>query len=176
MTVLPVALSSLTTMVKLYIVKTLVADLILSVNYLYHVGATIDFDNEILRLHQRGSGMLATVPFAKVDQAHRRETSICAIRTVPLDPFEQKLVDVRMPTDRVGDPGVVSQYGATLMGSAAVAHGYFDNVPKRAEILIANPTTETVAHAGTRIGSIIPTHLDPDDPMVVGAVCIQREL
>jgi hypothetical protein len=117
MTVLPVTLGSLTIMVKLYIVKNLVADLILGVNYLYHVGATIDFDNEILRLHQRGSGMRATVPFAKVDQAHRRETRICAIRTVPLDPFEQKLVDVRMPSDRVGGPGIVSQYGATSMGS-----------------------------------------------------------
>jgi hypothetical protein len=59
MTVLPVTIGSFTAMVKLYIVKNLVADLILGVNYLYHVDATIDFDNEILHLHQRGSGIRA---------------------------------------------------------------------------------------------------------------------
>jgi dUTPase len=106
-----------------------------------------------------------------------RERHICAILTVPLDPFEQKIVDVRMTSNRVGGSGIVSRQGATSIGSAAVAHGYFDVVPKRAKILIANPTNETfVIHAGTRIGSIIPTHLDPDDPLVVGAVCVQREL
>jgi hypothetical protein len=150
-------------MVKLYIVKHLVSDLILGVNYLNHVGATTDFDNETLRLHQRGSDIRATVPFTNVDHVHKRETRICATLTVPLDPFEQNPVDMGMPSNRVGGPGIVSQQGATSTGSAAAAHGYFDVVPKRAKILIANPTSDTaVIHAGTRIGLIIPTQLDPD--------------
>jgi hypothetical protein len=102
MTVLPATLGSLTIMAMLYTFKILVADLMLDVNYLYHVGATIDFDNEVLRLQQRSSGMPATVPFTNVDQVLKRETRSCYLLTVSLDPFKQNLVDVRNPSDRAG--------------------------------------------------------------------------
>jgi hypothetical protein len=72
-----------------------------------------------------------------------------------------------MPLDRVGRPGLLSQAGAVSMGSACVAHGYWGGE----RILIANPTSEhVIVRAGTRVGSIAPTHLDTEVPLTIKAV------
>jgi hypothetical protein len=62
-------------------------------------------------------------------------------------------------------------------------HGFFFRrsrllflYPNTTKILIANPTSETtVINAGCRLGSIIPTHLNSDDSMIVGAVCMDSD-
>jgi hypothetical protein len=160
----PITPGSLTVLVKLITIKNLVADLILGVNYLYHLNAVIDFDNEVIRLRQRTTGMRAIVPVTNIDQLNNRPSSIFAIATMPLEPYEQRVINVRMPSNYVDKPGLVSQSGAVSMGSASVAHGYFDKIPKTSKLLFANPTGETIIiHAGTRVGSVIPTHLNPSD-------------
>jgi hypothetical protein len=79
-----------------------------------------------------------------------------------------------MPLDRVGRPGLLSQADAVSMGSACVAHGYFGEVPATNSIFMANPTSELViVRAGTRVGSIVPTHLDADVLLTIGAFCMQ---
>jgi hypothetical protein len=81
---------------------------------------------------------------------------------------------MRMPLDRVGRPGLLSQAGAVSMGSACVAHGYFWEVPATTSIFIANPTSvHVIVRVGTRVGSIAPTHLDADVPLTIGAVFMQ---
>jgi Reverse transcriptase (RNA-dependent DNA polymerase) len=80
-----------------------------------------------------------------------------------------------MLLDRVSRPGLLSQAGAVSMGSTSVAHGYFGEVPATTSIFIANPTSEhVIVCAGTRMGSIAPTHLDADVLLAIGAVCMQK--
>jgi hypothetical protein len=62
-TTLPITLGSLTVLVKLIIIKNLVADFILGVNYRYHLNAVKDFDNEVIQLRQRTTGVRAIVLF-----------------------------------------------------------------------------------------------------------------
>jgi hypothetical protein len=63
-----------------------------------------------------------------------------------------------MPLDRIDRPGVLTQNGAKSLEKAAIANGYYENVPKHSKILIANPTHDhIVIRAGTRIGSIQAT-------------------
>jgi hypothetical protein len=47
-------------------------------------------------------------------------------------------------------------------------------VPAATSIFIANPTSDhVIIRAGTRVGLIAPTHLDADEPLTIGAVCMQ---
>jgi hypothetical protein len=95
---------------------------------------------------------------------------------MPLEPYEQRVINVRMPSNYVDKPGLISQNGAVSMGSASAAHGYFDKSPKTSKLLIANPTGETIIiHAGTHVGSVIPTHLNPSDLLIVGTICMMRD-
>jgi hypothetical protein len=120
--------------------------------------------------------MCATVPFTHTDQAPKSDTAISSISTIPLDPYEQKMVEVRMPPERVGTPGIVARQGVVSTGSASVAHGYFSSVPRTTKLLISNPTSETtVIHSGCRVGSIIPIHLNSDDSMTVRAVFMDND-
>jgi hypothetical protein len=81
-----------------------------------------------------------------------------------------------MPSDNVDKPGLVSQNGAVSMGSASVAHGYFDTVPKTSILLTANPIGKTVIiHASTPVGSVMPTHLDPSDLRILGTICMMGD-
>jgi hypothetical protein len=74
---------------------------------------------------------------------------------------------VRMLLDRVGRPSLLSQARAISMDFACVAHGYFGEVPASTSIFIANPTFEhVIIRAGTRVGSIAPTNLDADLPLI----------
>jgi hypothetical protein len=162
-TVFPVTLVPLTAKVKLYIVQNLVSDFILGVNYLFALRATFDFDHEVIRLCHLTSGLRSTIEFINRDPDRLQIDSVCALATVPLGLYEQHRVPVRMPLDPVGRPGLLSQAGAVSMGSACVAHGYFVEVPATTSIFIANATSERViVRAGTRFGSIAPTHLDAD--------------
>jgi Reverse transcriptase (RNA-dependent DNA polymerase) len=174
--VLPITLGTLTVKVKLYIVQNLVSDFILGVNYLFALRATLDFDHEVIRLCHPTSGLRSTIGFTSRDRdrGRRQVDSVCAMVTVPPGPYEQRRVPVRVPLDRVGRPGLLSQAGAVSMGSACVAHGYFGEVPATTSIFIANPTSEhVIVSAGTCVGSIAPTHLDADVPLTIGAVCMQ---
>jgi hypothetical protein len=136
--------------------------------------ATLDFDHEVIRLFHPTSGLRSTIGFTNRDCDRRQVDSVFALATIPLEPYEQRPVPMRMPLDRVGRPGLLSQAGAVSMGSACVAHGYFGEVPATAPIFIANPTSEhVIVRAGTRVGSIAPTHLDADVPLTIGAVCMQ---
>jgi hypothetical protein len=100
-----------------------------------------------------------------------KETSY---HTPTLYTYKQRRVPVRMPLDRVGRPGLLSQAGAVSMGSACGSHGYFGEVPATTSIFIANPTSDhIIIRAGARVGSIAPTHLDADVPLTIGAVYMQ---
>jgi Reverse transcriptase (RNA-dependent DNA polymerase) len=173
-TVLSLTRGTLTVKVKLKIVQNLVSDFILGVNYLFALLATLDFDHEVFRLCYPASGLRFAIGFTNLDSDRRQVYSVCAPATVPLGPYEQRRVPVRMPLDRVGRPGLLSQDGAVSMGAACVAHGYFGEVPATTSIFIANPTSEhVIVRTGTRVGSILPTHLDADVPLTIGAVCMQ---
>jgi hypothetical protein len=162
--------------VKLYIVQKLVSDSILGVNYLFALCATLDFDHEVIRLCHPTSGLHSTIWFISRDRDRDRRQvyAVCALETVPLGPYEQRRVPVRMPLDWVGRPGLLSQVGPISMGSACVEYGYFGEVPATTSIFIANPTSDhVIVRAGTRVGSIAPTHLDADVPLTIGAICMQ---
>jgi hypothetical protein len=146
----------------------------LGVDYLFALRATLDFDHEVIRLCHPTSGLRSTIGLTYRDRDHRQVDSVCALITVPLGPYEQRRAPVRIPLDRVGRPGLLSQAGAVSMGSACVAHGYFGVVPATTSILIANPRSDhVIVRAGTRVSSIAPTHLDADVPLTIGAVCKQ---
>jgi hypothetical protein len=100
-TVLPVTLGTLTAKVKLYIVQNLVSDFILGVNYIFALRATLDFDHEVIRLRHPTSGLRSTIEFTNRDRDRRQVDSVCALATVPLGPYEQRRVPVRMPLDRL---------------------------------------------------------------------------
>jgi hypothetical protein len=173
-TIIPVSLGALTNKVKLYVVRNLVSDFILGVNYLFALRATLDFDLEVIRLCYPTSGLRSTISFTIRARDRRQVDSVCALATVPLGPYEQRRVPVRMPLDRVGRPGLPSQAGAISMGSAFVAHGYFGKVPANTTVCIVNSTTDLVIiRAGTSVGSIAPKNFDADVPLTVGAVCMQ---
>jgi hypothetical protein len=121
-TTLPITLGSITVSVKLFIIKNLVADLVLGVNYLYHLNAVIDFDNEVIRLRHRTTDMRAIVPFTNIEQLNSRTSSIFAIPTMPFEPYDQGVISVLMPSNNLDKPGLVSQHVAVSMGSASVAH------------------------------------------------------
>jgi hypothetical protein len=106
-------------------VQNLVSDLILGVNYLFALHAALDFDHEVIRLCHPTSDLRSTIGFTKRDRDRRRVDSVCALATVPLGPYEQRRVPVRILLDRVGRQGLLSRAGAVSMGSACVAHGYF---------------------------------------------------
>jgi hypothetical protein len=122
-TVLPVMLGTLTVKVKLCIVQNLVSDFTLDVNYLFALRATLDFDHEVIRLCHPTSGLRSTIGSTNRDRDRRHVDFVCALATVPLGPYEQRRVLVRMPFDRVGRPGLLSQAGAVSVGSAYVVHG-----------------------------------------------------
>jgi hypothetical protein len=148
-TVFLVTLGTLTVKVKLYIVHNLVSDFILGVNYLFALRATLDFDHEVNRLFHFTSGLLSNIGFTSRDHDRRQVDSICALATVPLGPYEQRRVLVRMP-------------------------GYFVEVPATTSIFIANPTSDhVIVRAGTLVGSIAPTNLDADVLLTIGAICMQ---
>jgi hypothetical protein len=124
-TVLTATLGTLTVKVKLYIVQKLVSDFILGVNHLFALRATLDFEHEVISLCHPTSGLRSTIEFINRDRDRRQVDSVCALETFPLGTSEQRRVPVRMPLDRVGRPGILSQAGAVSMGSACVAHDYF---------------------------------------------------
>jgi hypothetical protein len=130
--------------------------------------ATLDFDHEVIRLCHPTSGLRSTIGFTNRDRDRRQVDSFCALATVPLGPYEKHRVPVRMPLDRIGRPGLLSQSGAVSMGSAYVAHGYFGEMPATTSIFIANPTSDhVIIRAGARVGSIAPTHLDAEVPLTM---------
>jgi gag-polyprotein putative aspartyl protease len=152
-TILPVTLGTLTVKVKLYIMRNLVSDFILGVNYLFALRATLDFDHEVIRLCHPTIGLRSTIGFTNRDRDRRQVDSVCALATVPLGPCEQRRVPARMPLDRVGRPGLLSMAGAVSMGSACVAYGYSGEVPATTSTFIANSTSEhVIVRAGTRVG------------------------
>jgi hypothetical protein len=154
-TVLPVTIGTLTVKVKLYIVKNLVSDLILGVNYLFALRSTLNFYLEVIRLCHPTSGLRSTIGFTNRDRDRRQVVSACALATVPLGPYEQRRVPVRMPLDRVGRPGLLSQAVAISMCSACVAHGYFGEVPATTSIFIStqrlNMSLYAPVHAWTQL-------------------------
>jgi hypothetical protein len=154
-------------------VQSLFSDFILCVNCLFAVRGTLDFDHEI-RLCHPTSGLRSTIGFISRDRDRIQVDAVCALATVHLGPYEQRGVPVRMPLARVGRPCLLSQAGAVFMGSACKVHGYFGEVSATTSIFITNPTSDHVfVRAGTRVGSIAPTHLDADVPLTIGAVCMQ---
>jgi hypothetical protein len=122
-TVLPVTLGTFTVKVNLYIVQNLVSDFILGVNYLFALRATLDFDHKLIRLCHPTSGLRSIIGFINRDRDRRQVDSVFALATIPLGSYVQRRVPVRMPLDRVGRPGLLSQAGTVSMGSACVAHG-----------------------------------------------------
>jgi hypothetical protein len=172
---LPITLGTFTTTIKLYIVEYLVSEFILGGNYLYALRAIMDFDHEVLRLHHRTTGMRATVPFTNTEHLSSHVSAVHAIETLPLEPYEQRLITARMPLDRIDRPGVLTQIGAKSLEKAAIANGNYEKVPKHSSILIANPTHDHIAiHAGTRIGSIQATNIDVTDALPIGALFMEN--
>jgi hypothetical protein len=169
-----VTLGTLSVKIKIYIGQNIVSDVILGVNYRFALRATLDFDHEVIRLCYPSSGLRSTIGFTSRDRDRRQVDSVCALATVPLGPYDQRRVPVCMPLDRVSRPGLLLQACAVSMGSACVAHGYFGVVPATTSIFIANPTSDhVIIRDGTRVGSIMPTHLNADVPLTIGAVCMQ---
>jgi hypothetical protein len=159
-----------TTTIKLYIVQDLVSEFILGVNYLYALRAIMDFDHEVIRVHHRTAGMRATVPFTNTEHLSSHVSAVHAMEILPLESYEQRLITVRMPLDRIDRPGVLTQNGAKSLENAAIANGYYENVPKHSKILIANPTHDHIEiRAGTRIGSTQATNIDVTDALPIGA-------
>jgi hypothetical protein len=97
--------------IKLYIVQDLVSEFILGVNYLYELRAIMDFDHEVICLHHRTTGMRATVPFTNTEHLSSHVSAVHAMETLPIEPYEQRLITVRMPLDRIDRPGVLTQNG-----------------------------------------------------------------
>jgi hypothetical protein len=57
------------------------------------------------------------------------------LETLPLEPYEQRLISARMPLDRIDSLGVLTQNGAKSLENAAIANGYYEKVPKHTKML-----------------------------------------
>jgi hypothetical protein len=122
-TITPGSLGTFIAKIKLNVVKNIVSDFILGVNYLFALHVTLDFDHEVIHLCHRTSGLRSIIGFTSRDHDRLQVDSVCALATFHLGPYEQHQVPVRMPLNRVGRPGLLLQAGAVFMGSDCVAHG-----------------------------------------------------
>jgi hypothetical protein len=169
-----VVFGTLTVKVKLFIVQILVSDFIPGVKYLFALRETLDFYYEVFRLSYPSSGLRCTNGLTSHDCDRRQVDSVYPLATVPLGPHVKRRVPMRMPLDRIGGPGLLSQAGAVSMGSVCVVHVYFGKVPAITSIFIVNPTSDhVIVRAEARVGSIVLTHLDADVLFTIAAVFMQ---
>jgi hypothetical protein len=118
------------------------------------------FDNEVIRLYHRTAAMHATVLFTSTDHVSSHVSAVHAMENLPLEPYEQSLITVRKPIDRIDRQGLLTQNGAKSLEKAAIANCYYEKVPKHSKTFIANLThDQVVIRAGTRIAAFRPPTL-----------------